>query len=594
LPTQATSNQMFGRVREFLGGRYAEEVVNLQLLHGHAALSAEFAVLRANAEALLEPAGVCGSAGYDGAPAGVVAAEWFTHRKRGLLAPFGVGTVDQALLAVLQTRHGFVRLFGLADKAVVIDEVHAYDAYMSTLLERLLEWLGALGASVALLSATLPTARRDALLAAYARGIGAAPPGSPPASYPRLSWVGAAGAGGQSVEAASSKVIRLRWVDGRVPEAGAPFALAERLKEALKHGGCAAVICNTVGRAQAVYRALKPHFDERELDLLHARFLYGERELREQRALRRFGKEGAAVETADGPVRVRRPDRAVLVATQVIEQSLDLDFDLMVTEPAPTDLVLQRAGRLHRHGRMRPAGLEEPTLWVCEPDKVEDGVPTFDGGTAAVYDSHVLLRSWLALKDRAAVDVPADVAGLVEAVYADERACPVEASAALRSHWEKTRDKHLEDIRNERLEAESRWVKPPSFGGAFWRMTADPREEDAPDFHRAHQALTRLTERTVSVVCLTDKEAAGLALRRRPSLRDAKALLRRSVSISSKRVVHELLALETPKGWSESSLLRHHRLIVLTAGSSEPVGKYRLRLEQDIGVEIVPMVEEET
>src|SRR5207248_10947550 len=128
-----------------------------------------------------------GAAGSDGAPAGVVAAGWFTGRKRGLLAPFGVGTVDQALLAVLQTRHVFVRLFGLAAKTVIIDEVHAYDTYMTTLLARLLEWLGALSSPVVLLSATLPSARRRALLAAYARGAGWDEPTIADERYPRLS-----------------------------------------------------------------------------------------------------------------------------------------------------------------------------------------------------------------------------------------------------------------------------------------------------------------------------------------------------------------------------------------------------------------------
>src|SRR5690606_27488096 len=102
----------------------------------------------------------------------VVAREWFTRRKRGLLAPFGVGTVDQALLGVLSTPHHFVRLFGLAGKTVVFDEVHAYDVYMTTLFERLMTWLGALGSSVVVLSATLPDQRRRALLDAYADGAG--------------------------------------------------------------------------------------------------------------------------------------------------------------------------------------------------------------------------------------------------------------------------------------------------------------------------------------------------------------------------------------------------------------------------------------
>ena len=131
LPTQATSNQMFSRVHSFLATRYPTDKVNLQLLHGHAALSAEFQLLRAHGNRAFVPQGVYGKDECGAHGTSVVAAEWFTHRKRGLLAPFGVGTVDQALLAVLQTRHVFVRLFGLAHKVVIIDEVHAYDAYMA-------------------------------------------------------------------------------------------------------------------------------------------------------------------------------------------------------------------------------------------------------------------------------------------------------------------------------------------------------------------------------------------------------------------------------------------------------------------------------
>ena len=190
LPTQATSNQMFGRVRDFLRGRYEGSQVQLQLLHGHASLSSEFQVLRENNNGVFAPqySGV----GEDAEQMGVAASEWFTHRKRGLLSPFGVGTIDQALLAVLQTKHSFVRLFGLAHKTVIIDEVHAYDAYMTTLLERLLEWLAALSSPVVLLSATLPRARREALLAAYMRGLGKESiEALSNAAYPRISWVSA-------------------------------------------------------------------------------------------------------------------------------------------------------------------------------------------------------------------------------------------------------------------------------------------------------------------------------------------------------------------------------------------------------------------
>ncbi|NQT19401.1 MAG: CRISPR-associated helicase Cas3', partial [Planctomycetes bacterium] len=260
LPTQATSNQMFSRVLRFLGDRYTPEhteKVNLLLTHGHAALSAEFRVLRHNAGALISPEGIDDNAKtHDGAPPNIVAAEWFTHRKRGLLAPFGVGTIDQALLAVLQTKHVFVRLFGLAHKTVIIDEVHAYDVYMSTLLERLLEWLAALGSSVVLLSATLPQAKRKALLTAYARGTGRTKLSFQAAPYPRISWVCGDSAKAQSFPAAevSTKTINIDWTGNN------PANIGRLIKQALAQGGCAAVICNTVRRAQETYLALKELF----------------------------------------------------------------------------------------------------------------------------------------------------------------------------------------------------------------------------------------------------------------------------------------------------------------------------------------------
>ena len=132
LPTMATSNQMFERVGSFLEAGAGKK--NLMLQHGKAALNKQFEKLKYAARV------------YDDEkqPSAVVAEEWFAaNKKHGLLAPYGVGTIDQALLAVLQTKHVFVRLFGLAGKCVILDEVHAYDAYMTTLMERLLRWLAA-------------------------------------------------------------------------------------------------------------------------------------------------------------------------------------------------------------------------------------------------------------------------------------------------------------------------------------------------------------------------------------------------------------------------------------------------------------------
>ena len=594
LPTQATSNQMFGRVRDFLHDRYADNLVQLQLLHGHASLSSEFEALRENHDRIFAPR-------YSGVESDsdlmeVVASEWFTYRKRGLLSPFGVGTIDQALLAILQAKHMFVRLFGLSHKTVIIDEVHAYDAYMTALLERLLEWLAALGSSVVLLSATLPRSRRDALLNSYLRGLGvqSKEPRSD-AAYPRISWVSGNSEPSSrtvSVSPRGTKEVSLEWTDGSLPaHDGLSFPLGERLAQALTKGGCAAVICNTVRRAQEVYRALKSYFpgtDENgdpTLDLLHAQYTFQARDEREKRTLARFGKLDASTS---------RPHKAVLVATQVIEQSLDLDFDVMVSDMAPADLLLQRVGRVHRHERPRPNALEWPQLLVCQP-VLEGNVPRFDPGTTAVYDSHILLRSWLTLKDRITVRVPVDVEALIADVYDDDRH-PHGLPEQLREAWFETQNELQKSIEGDSEEARVRWIKPPSYGGQLWRLTEDPREEDAPDFHQAHRALTRLTPPSVSVVLLFGSyESAWLDAAHRasvdidnvPSIDAMKQLLMRSASISDRRVVFQLLAQLPPKGWRRTALLRNHRAIFLDGDwCSESIDGYSIRLDSETGLTV--------
>ena len=524
---------------------------------------------------------------YDKASPAVVASEWFTYRKRGLLAPFGVGTIDQALLAVLQTRHVFVRLFGLAHKTVIIDEVHAYDAYMSTLLERLLEWLAALGSSVVLLSATLPGERKNKLLQAYQRGLNGQdkdiPAEAGEVAYPRISWTVRDEYHALPLETSDSsrKAIQLQLVDGRLPENGAEFSLGKQLKTALADGGCAAVICNTVERAQQVYQALKPYFSEAaadgdpELDLLHARYPFGERKRRETRTLLCFGKPSAKVKLENGREReVNRPARAVLVATQIIEQSLDLDFDLMVTEMAPSDLLLQRAGRLHRHkkdanglSRVRPEKLKSPVLWICEPE-IKNRVPFFGSGTEAVYNYHILLRSWLTISDyigKKPIKIPEDVEK-PDRSGIRYRECPVDLPVEVKNKWEESKRKLEENIEYEQSEAGTRWIKRPMFSGQLGDFTSEPREEDDPSIHQAHQALTRLTGLSVNVLCLFGNDAQlYLDLKRselldnkvRPDKDLAKELLMRSVSVSRKGIVEKIIEVgqKVPPAWREEAFI---------------------------------------
>jgi len=606
LPTTATSDQMFNRVHDYLLRRYPSDVVNLQLLHGRSALSAEFTELQRNGERLFTPSEIDLDGGAGALP-GVVATEWFTYRKRGLLAPFGVGTVDQGLLGILQTRHVFVRLFGMAHKTVIIDEVHAYDVYMTTLLERLLEWLAALGSSVVLLSATLPASRRQRLLDAYLHGAGQSDiprPESKP--YPRVTWVSSASAGSATVETSlrSQKTVHLDWIDGELPNgSGGIFPLGERLREALRAGGCAAVICNTVNRAQAVYCALKPYFPavaddgEPELDLFHARFLYDQRDRRTRRAMRRFGKPGGSVAAEDGTERpVRRPQRAVLVATQVIEQSLDLDFDLMVSDHAPVDLLLQRAGRLHRHQRQRPAPLEQTSLWLTRPEEVTDDVPRFDGGTMAIYDAHILLRSWLALRDRSTIVIPDEVEYLVEFVYG-EQPCSDASTEHLRQAWHTTQQELVQLQDKHESFAQRVCIPSPTAPGNVLEHFNLQLEEESPESHRSIQAQTRLGDPSVDVVLLTARERAALPSRT-PTVKEAERLLKRAVGVSNRRVVPRLLdpTRPAPTAWQRSALLRHHRLVVLDDPNGpygNPIGGYVFDLDDEVGLTITKVNKED-
>jgi CRISPR-associated endonuclease/helicase Cas3 len=572
LPTMATSNQMFDRVAGFLGRRSGKSAV--QLLHGKAQLNEKFEDLKYRAYVYDE----------DKKPAAVVAEGWFAaNKKHGLLAPFGVGTIDQSLLAVLQTKHVFVRLFGLAGKCVILDEVHAYDAYMTTLLERLLQWLAALGCPVVLLSATLPSDRRLRLLRAYSGNETAVPN---TADYPRITTAG----GGQEstavhVEADKDRAgtVALEWVS----EDG----FTGRLAEALKGGGCACVIRNTVGLAQETYLRLKNALPpDVTVELFHARFPFGQRQRIENDVLRRYGRTKDDV-VSDGSIvsAPRRPARAVLVATQVVEQSLDLDFDLMVSDVAPADLVLQRAGRLHRHRRkVRPATMASPQVYLIEPAVGEDGVPDF-GVSEFVYARYVLLRSYLALRGRERVELPADLERLVEQVYGDE---PLASPDEYADPLEESHEELVAETKRQRVAGRSVLVAKPLAENLFTQQNA-ALEDDDPGAHPRIQAATRDTEPSVQVIVVfggpdgdfLDPERT-VPFREPDELTVARArrLMLNEISATHKGVVFALIDSPVPGGWRKKGLLRHHRLLRLDGQRGAVIGKYRVVVDPDLGL----------
>jgi CRISPR-associated endonuclease/helicase Cas3 len=562
LPTMATSNQMFDRVAEFLKANAGKQ--NLMLQHGKAALNKQFEKLKYAARL------------YDDEyhPSAVVAEEWFAaNKKHGLLAPYGVGTIDQALLAVLQTKHVFVRLFGLAGKCVILDEVHAYDAYMTTLMERLLRWLATLGCPVVLLSATLPREKRLQLLRAYA-GQHLPEPDTVP--YPRVTTVtinGEAEARHIEPDPSRARTIRLDWLD--------EGHLVETLRQALANGGCAVVIRNTIGLAQETYLRLRDALqgDGIAIELFHARFPFGRRMEIENTVLRRFGKTSGPAER----------DKRVLVATQVVEQSLDLDFDVMVSDVAPVDLVLQRAGRLHRHARgSRPARVSEPRLWLINPSS-KDGLPDF-GASEWVYARYVLLRSYLVVKAVEGVRLPDDLERFVEQVYGTE---PLTIPDGWQTALDKSKRELSEEQRSQRMKAKGVLVYRPDDEDLLQQPNAQ-LDEDNPQAAETIRAATRDTEPTVQVVLVyhidgrdsldaSGREAFDEA--DEPDLGRIRRLLDNEVTINNRGCVAFYAGRPVPTGWRKHGLLRNHRIVRLDAFGASLSTEYRLRFDRDIGVQ---------
>jgi CRISPR-associated endonuclease/helicase Cas3 len=412
LPTQVTSNRIHLRVEPFVD-RICVDREAVRLAH--------------NASWLVEtepPAKLYPASPDDEAREHVRAGRsWFASAKRALLTPFGVGTVDQALLGIVAAKHFFVRQFGLAGKVVILDEVHTYDLYTGTLIGALVKRLRELQCTVIVLSATLTEKRRRELL-----GLADDEPVS--GAYPLVS--GLAGSPVQrACEPPPPKTIQIRSVAGASP-------VDEALDRAC-HGECLLWIRNTVDEAQETYRALRSANSQGgpSIALLHARFPFFRREQLEAEWMHRLAKDSAD-----------RPPGCVLVSTQVAEQSVDIDADLLITDLSPTDMLLQRLGRLWRHGRPgRPC--RQPEVWIRTPDLTDEALREAGerelrhalGKSARVYAPYVLLRSLQQWRGRATITLPDDIRPILEATYADPDAAEPSAWRELRQQLEKQKEK---------------------------------------------------------------------------------------------------------------------------------------------------------
>ncbi len=422
LPTMATANGMYDRLRTSYTALFEHKQdqakPSLVLAHSASKLSQAFQDSICLPKQLPDR-----SYGADGdASASAYCNSWLADsRKKALLADVGVGTIDQALLAVLPARHQSLRLFGLKGKVLLVDEVHAYDPYMRSLLSALLEAHSAQGGSAILLSATLPYEFRCELVNAYRQGRGMGKQNlANTTDYPLVTQCN-----DQCVlETAIETRASVKRTVG-VKRLADVTAAIELIVATVQQGRCIAWVCNTIGDARTVYQKLKDdcRIDNDKLTLFHSRFAMVDRQTIEGQVNTLFGKRSCA--------EVRKGQ--VLIATQVIEQSLDLDFDVLISDLAPIDLLIQRAGRLQRHIRdqqgnagsntghdQRPA----PCLYLHGPDPehVENGDWLRDQlpGTQSVYN-HVG-QLWLGaslLLSKQQFAMPEDARELIEGVYGE-------------------------------------------------------------------------------------------------------------------------------------------------------------------------------
>ena len=329
--------------------------------------------------------------GEDADPGGA----WFAQGKRSILAPFAVGTIDQALMAVMNVKHGFVRTFGLAGKVVILDEVHSYDSYTGTILDELVNALRQLHCTVIILSATLTKERRASLL-------GIAPAAS---SYPLITALPHQGV---LREIEAEKTSDVTVTIGQQSEAAAVEEALQRAED----GQQVLWIENTVDEAQIIYQQLAARARECGVacGLLHSRFLKIDRSRSENIWVKHFGKDGAEIRSQQG---------RILVGTQVLEQSLDIDADFLVSRFAPTDMLLQRLGRLWRHSNTHRPQSARREAWILAPDLSAAFIAPEKqfGKTANIYAPYVLCRSLEVWQGLSEIHLPGQIRELIEETY---------------------------------------------------------------------------------------------------------------------------------------------------------------------------------
>lgn len=577
LPTQATSDGMFPRMLQWIN-HLDDGFHAVRLAHSKAQFNDRY-------RALFE-----GASNIEGEEDGSAFVHgWFEGQKKSLLADFVIGTVDQLLLAALKQKHVMLRHLGLSGKVVIIDECHAYDAYMNQYLERAIQWLGAYGVPVVLLSATLPENRRHALMKAYWGNSTTEPMTngnvkmcrSSDHEYPIISYFDGKDFHQQIIAFDGvKKIVSIRPI--------ADGAIADVLKRLLENGGCAGIVVNTVKRAQGIATDLCDIFGVQAVRLLHSRFLATDRIRKEKELMSELGAPSD---------QTLRPDLRIVVGTQVFEQSLDIDFDVLISDLCPMDLLLQRIGRMHRHKRNRPDRLVKPICYVLGADDDD-----FDRGSCLIYSKYLLMRTQALLPER--IMIPEDLSRLVQLTYEGDTPLDPEPQ-----DYKKAKDAWVHCVKDQTRRAQSYRIKSPSRD--LDDNIVELLETDIKASEQHAEAAVRDTNSTFDVLAIRRLESGDFVLlseesgrellecrfdaHKTPGDSNARLLAQQSIRlplalcIPGKTIDETIRQLEeenlsTLSAWQESPWLRGELFLIFNDQREAYLNGYKLAYDSNKGL----------
>lgn len=478
LPTQATSNGIFPRINSWLKKVTDEtlDTLGIRLVHGKASLNEQFSKLSHSSGINIDENPFEGS---------VIINQWFSGRKTTVLDDFVVGTVDQFLLTALKQKHLALRHLGFSKKVVVIDEVHAYDAYMNQYLMQAIKWMGAYNVPVIILSATLPEKRRYELVKSYIIGKGIKNRDiimnideKKNDYYPLITYSN----GKEIKEITDFEKNESKSVEVIKKESE---SITEIIDEEYKKPGIIGVIVNTVKTSQKIAEYCIQQYGEDNVMLLHSNMIAVDRVEREKELLNLIGSGS------------QRPSKKIIIGTQVIEQSLDIDFDILITELAPMDLTLQRIGRLHRRdSTKRPIERKEVIVYITGTSETLE----FDEGTLFIYGGYLLARTQYFLPDK--LTLPSDISTLVQKVYNEEKIILPEN---LETIYEAFKEKHKDKIDLKEAKAKTFRLADPVYKSTKFKsgnMVGWLKNQSIVDSEEHGYAQVRDIEDTIEIIAL--------------------------------------------------------------------------------------------